>query len=98
MCIEESLYTRFGTTPLMLACGNGDFDLVKWLIDHGSDLFSTTKSGLTCIDWSVDHPHITDYLYKEQKKKLLITLINTKPPKSKIYDYNVYSIVKAYFY
>jgi len=37
----------FGITPLMLAAGGGDADVVEWLINHGADVLATNDAGRT---------------------------------------------------
>jgi ankyrin repeat protein len=37
----------FGITPLMLAAGGGDAEVVEWLINHGADVLAANEGGRT---------------------------------------------------
>lgn len=58
-----------GYSPLMLACGDNDEELVKILLDHGADVSIKSKNGLTALINAS----------KNNKKKICELLIKSNP-------------------
>jgi ankyrin repeat protein len=43
--LDERIF--YGITPLMLAAGGGDANVVEWLINHGADVLAANEGGRT---------------------------------------------------
>ena len=63
-----------GLTPLMLACGIGDEELVFLLLQHDADLFSTFEGGWTALHYATakGHEKCVELLLKADVDKTLI--------------------------
>ena len=59
-----------GSTPLMIACFDGDMDLVKLLLQYGADIQLRNKQGKRCFEAAADA--------KEYK---ILGLLNSQPMK-----------------
>ncbi|KAL7677270.1 hypothetical protein ACOME3_003507 [Neoechinorhynchus agilis] len=56
-----------GRTPLFCACAKGYLDIVQYLVDHGADVNSTERSGLSCIHIATTMGHIDIVRYLVEK-------------------------------
>ena len=49
---RDGRYGRYGTTPLMYAAGEGRYDVVKCLIDHGADVSQKNFANRTLLHYA----------------------------------------------
>ncbi|QLK11945.1 ankyrin repeat domain-containing protein [Wolbachia endosymbiont of Diaphorina citri] len=60
--------------PLYYASWNGNFDLVKYLVEKGADINAQDKGGKTSLDAAIDkkHDNVEKYLKQVQLDKELL--------------------------
>lgn len=91
--LDERIF--FGITPLMLAAGGGDAEVVEWLINNGADVLAANEGGRTARLMANDKFYVDVInLLTEAERQLGVTEEGSCPSTKSVVKPHVVNLMK----